>query len=549
MYYFIRLVENIVFPFRVLKGWLGRIFQFGGRTPSLSLAGKVSLAFWFCFMLLITAAFVNFIFGGQTRRFLVDEWGWVNFLLYYLIATLCAVGVYWGIRLATLEKPSLYPEIDQCWNAMDQWRTEQNLNWLDFRRYLVLGSDLEISKAMHAEMPNRKIGPMPSGPNEWMHWFGNTENLYVHLKKVCNLSVATERAVINKRGGVTPGQFNTLQASEGVPVWSAEGFADTMHVSHDANAPFGDSVSGGFGGSLDPADSLDPYSDMSSDVGTAVAGPSDSVAANDADLDEGDRPSDRLRYLCDLASSRTKGELPFHGVVVTIPFERFNQPSTYKSLTASIKEDLLELRKRADVAFPVVFCFCSMEQDSGFPKLQTLLGRERSSTGRFGAGCQPNDVPTIKPDNLQQQVARTCITFETWVFNRWKKSSQISRAAQNKELFKLVVRVRNEFQPRLQYLLEETLQWSVSEAGSATEADLILAGCYFASTGSSSSDRGFLMGMFSKCEEFAEVSSFGETVLSRDRLYGVLGTLLFAISISMMLAIVSVAVWKSLASG
>ncbi len=35
-------------------------------------------------------------------------------------------------------------------------------------------------------MKDKKVDSLPGGSNEWMHWFGTTENLYLHLKKKLN---------------------------------------------------------------------------------------------------------------------------------------------------------------------------------------------------------------------------------------------------------------------------------------------------------------------------------------------------------------------------
>ena len=558
MYAFLRIVEHIIFPFRVLNGWLAKFSRFGGRMPKLTLAGKVSISFLLCFLLLITLIWVSNLFSSKTHN-LPSALKWLPgssgstqtilaFIVYYLGSIVASIGVYWGIRWATLEKPSLYPEIDQCWTAMDQWRQDKGLNWHEFRRFLVLGPDLDISKAMHADMPDRAIGPLPAGVNEWMHWFGNEESVYLHLKKVCKLGATVQITGGSTKQSIGPiGHTHTLQASEDIANWSDGGFADSIDMSQDAS--FGESMAT-YGGSLDPNMSLDPYDSQDIPAGDEgkpadkAATTGDPEALADFGNEEGDRPVDRVRYLCDLMLNRTQGELPFHGIAVVIPFEKFNQPRNYKSLTASIKEDLTEIRKQTDLVFPVTFVFCSMEKDAGFPKLQSLLGSKRSSTGRFGAGSQLSDLPSLCKGNLQLQADRVCKTFETWVFDRWKKSSQVSRAAQNRELYKLVTRIRNQFQPKLEYLLEESLATGVSEVGQLAQQDPLFAGCYFVSTGSSKQERGFLTGVFSKSDEFAESTGWGDRVLERDRNYSIAGTLLFAISFLILIGIVFYLAWS-----
>ncbi len=451
----------------------------------------------------------------------------IDFILYYLSALVISIGLYWGFRLATRDKPSLYPEIDQCWNAFEKWREKQSLGWHEFSRFLVLGPDLEISKAMHADMKDKKIGAVPSGANDWMHWFGTTECQYLHLKKISHTSHRVERlqSLQSGPGSVAFSPANTLQASVGVAEWSSE-----VGV-HDATAEvsdYGSSVDD-FGGSLDAANSLDAFgsddvdpTDMSV---TSESSDADSEAASYTDDD--DSPAERMHYLAKMMQAKTAGEIPFHGVVVTIPFDKFLMKENFKSITASVKQDLLQLREVGEVMFPVSIVFSSMEKDQGFPKLQNLLGAQRATAGRFGAGCRVEDVPAVDKENLNIQAQKACQSFEDWVVNRWAKPSQLARAAQNKELYKMVVRVRQQFKPRLEHLLQEALIWTPSESPNGEMTDVSLAGCYFVSTGQHSSDRGFLNGVFLKCQEFAETSGWADSILSRDRIFSVISTLLF----------------------
>ena len=538
--------ENALYPFRVLNAYAGRVFKRvgGQKAAGLSTAATAAILFFTCFAIFITIIWlmswgletpyaapwhkgVLWSIGGD------DTWGYVvRWLLAYLAALAIAIFLYWGIRLTTLEKPSLYPEIDQCWAPLEKWREKQNLQWHEFQRFLVLGTELDVAKAMHAEMKNRKLGPTPSGANEWMHWFGTEEAVYVHLKEICHTSQRIKSLKPAGVGGKSVNSGETLQTSVGVPDWSASiGMHDaTAEIDGSFDASFGD-----MGSSLDAANSLDPYGsgeimadslEDTSQVPAAKSEPLDELG------DEGDTPLERVQYLTQLMQSKCEGELPFHGVLVVIPFDRFiGDRDHHKAITAAVKKDLLELRNSSDVMFPVSFVFCSMEKDQGFPKLQNLLGSQRSKTGRFGAGCRAEDVPVINQENLAVQVFRACQSFEDWVINRWGKSSQLARAAQNKELFKMVVRVRQDFRPRLEYLFKNALIWTPSESPDGEATDLTLAGCYFVSTGEHASDRGFLNGLFLKSREFAQTSGWGEQMVTRDRFYRAVATILFTLAL------------------
>ena len=536
-------IENALYPFRVLKAYSSRFLnRIGGkRFGKLTMAGKIGIAFFLGFVIFITINWVMGIFNPKvTRLHEITKYHWIDYPIYYLIALLISIVLYWGIRLATREKPTLYPEIDDCWTPIEEWREKQSLEWHDFKRFLVLGPNLEVSKAMHAEMKGRSLGALPSGSSDWMHWFGTQDSVYLHLKKICHTSQRLETLGTGRGNGFGgaggSGHFfdptNTLQASVGADQWSVDAGMDLATAEIDGS--FGASMDGDFGTSLDPAQSLDPYDSENLDVADPVQSEEGNAEAGGEEVElgeDGDTPLERVQYLSQLVLQKSKGEMPFHGVVVVIPFDKFMAGENHKPIATAIKKDLLELRRQTDVIFPVSFVFSSMETDQGFPKLQNLLGSQRVSTGRFGAGCRAEAVPTIAKNNLAIQVQRACQSFEDWVVNRWGKSTQLARAAQNKELYKMLIRIRQKFQPRLSYLVENTLVWKASESPNEAGSDLTLSGCYFVSTGQHSSDRGFLNGVFLKCDEFAATTSWGNKILNRDRFYSALSTLLFTMSL------------------
>ncbi len=539
------MFENALYPFKVLNVYLGRFFGrfLGSKSRSLSMAARIALAFFFCLATFILIAILLRRFSdGTYPKVVLTGFEIVDDILYFVLAFGISLLVYFGVRMATRDKPSLYPEIDRCWNSLEGWREKQALDWFDFNRYLVLGSSLPISKAMHAEMKDKKVDALPGGSNEWMHWFGTTENLYLHLKKISHTNERVERIKSRSAGSTSFAGGGTLQVSVGVPGWSEDvsigGGAQTSEVD------YGNSVEQ-FGASLDPNDSIDVHD--SGSFGKAGSKSSDEqvdeIEENYGEDD--DTRSERIEYLSKLMLSKTAGEIPFHGVVVAIPFDKFIQRENYKSICAAIRKDLLELRESADVVFPVAFVFTSMEKDQGFPKLQNLLGSKRAATGRFGAGCQVEDIPTIEKKNLDLQITRACDSFEDWVINRWSKSSQLARAAQNKELYKLVIRIRQQFQQRLEHLFENSIIWSPSESPNGESTDLALAGCYFASTGEHPAERGFLSGVFAKCDEFSETSSWSEKAISKDRTFSVLSSFLFLFSL-VIIVIVGICMFRSM---
>ena len=111
------LFENALYPFKVLNVYLGRFFGrfLGGKSRSLSLAARVALAFFFCLVVFLTVAIVLRRTAGD-ERYLINgptSIDILNDILFYVFAIGISILVYFGVRLATRDKPSLYPEIDR----------------------------------------------------------------------------------------------------------------------------------------------------------------------------------------------------------------------------------------------------------------------------------------------------------------------------------------------------------------------------------------------------------------------------------------------------
>ena len=523
---YMRFVENMLYPVRWAKSWLGRLFKFGGKGPTLSFPGKIALTVFLLFLMLW--GYYLFVHWGGSLQHSPSQWfGFgpslvFDFIFTFLLVVLLTVCTYWSVRLATLEQESLYPEIDQCWDAVNGWREERNFEWHDFTRFLVLGTDFATCKNMHVDQADNKDEPlMPVGSEEWIHSFGSKREMYIHLNETCNSSRRISQLRQHKNPHTVEESFATLEADGG--------FGDSLEADNLGGIYGATEEVGNYGGGDDYGGTISPddVSDVDHDIGhSRVPGgfEEDTTEQNEAYGDE-DYPEDRLQYFCELIRKRVGTEMPFSALMVAIPFDVFDQDN-YQSIADAIRKDLVMIRHKVQINFPVVFAFTSMETDNGFPKLQNLLGKQRAKS-RFGAGCKPQSPPALNPENFDLQVERACGTFETWVFDRWSKNSQLSRAIQNKDLYKMVIRIRQGFKFRLKYLLENSLIWKESELPEGEENDLVLAGCYFVSTGRDPGSRGFLPGLFNKCSEFFQLSGWSESALLRDRIYSTISSILF----------------------
>ena len=548
----ILLLRNLLYPFRVIKVYLDKLagkFR-GGKKSRLTFAGRVGWMFFLTCMFFLTLVIVYDIFSegdelelSYTDYFFRGRIFFLDCVIHALLFGLLSFFVYLGVKTATREQPSLYPEIDQCWASIEKWREKQRLDWSEFNRFLILGpGSTSACKSIHASSKRSIIGPLPKGEKEWMHFFVDGDNVFLHLKEVSNSSDTLSRT--GTSGGGSPfsnDPFRTVIPSDslGIPADDFQTESVSMgEVVEDFQTV--DYSNDGFA-TLGPDDDLDV-----DDIGTGeIPGGSEATSPDAHEYAEGDDcPTDRIQYVSELICSKTGGEIPFHGVVFVIPFDQFIRKEYYKTIAASVKQDVLEIRRKTDLIFPVIFMFSGMEADEGFAKLQNLMGKSRAAKGRFGAGCKAVDIPANNLENVNLQVEKACTAFETWVFDRWRKPSQVGKALQNKDLYRLLVRIRTEFKPNLTHLYKEVFLWDEAECPEESP-DLIPAGCYFASTGEGPTERGFIAGALGKCSEFTSSVGWGKKKLERDSFLSTLATISFALSFLTITGAISFVILKA----
>lgn len=535
----ILLIQKALYPFKIIQGWLAKIPGLGGFSLKLTLAGKIAWTFGFC--LTVALLFHCLWFAWFTKKepshsITSTEKLYFDYPIYILLGLVASALLYWGIRYATLELPSLYPEIDRCWDALDRWRTNEKLEWDEFERYLLLGGNFDVVKAIHACRTTKGFGPLPSAEKEWMHWLGDNSRVFLHCKDTCELSRVLKYCPDLGRNS----KRRTYISDTILP--------DSMSPGNDSQMPELDSgmpmdtlePSRGFqigGETLDPFDSgvHEPYEDPPSiHVENSNVNAQSSTLSTATDGDEDDRPCDRLRYLAELARSRACGSLPFEGILVVIPFNSFLEDKYFKSITDGLKSDLNVIHQSIDTTLPVMIMFSSMENDLGFPKLMTLISDNKVKEGRFGAGgAKPFEIPSMTSETVRQAVERTIKSFESWVYNRWGKASQLSAATQNVDLYKMLIRVRGKFKPHFQHLVHEVFGQSSLEGD---KTPFMFGGSYFAATGKQEIEQGFVAGTLAKCDELSELSGWGKKSLEKDRLYSVLATLFFVLGLGLILA-------------
>jgi len=511
----------------------GRFLRFGGKAPKISFAAKI--AFTLLFLLLTFWIFMT-VYGWISAQHALPFWKF--FVIAPLLIIASTVFCYYGVRMLTFERPSLYPEIDSCWEKLEEWVDSEKLAFDEIPFYMVLGTnDFEYCTAFHDDQKNMQIKGIPKGENEWLHWYGNEDGVYLHLKQCSTASdlvskMVTQSAESSKVGGADYGK--TLQAPETFgATMNPEEFNDEdtwkSFSLHADDANFNQSITpDSVGGTLDPTDE----DSVKVDVGPSVPDAENQALSDDL--------LDRLKYVCERFKKAAPTVVPVQGVLVAMPFDTFQNHHNYIQLSEATRNDLLEIQNELQLTLPVSVVFGGMERSHGFLKLQQLIGSKAAQSGRFGAGCRLGDVPKLSEANVELLAEKACFTFDSWIMNKYHDRSRLSKALENQDLYRLLHKIRANFKWRLTQYLNNILkddygQWNT---------ELTLTGCYFCATGDSRNTRGFIPGVLQKLSEFGEICGWSPSASSRESLRSIGSNLLMAASFVVLIATAVVVYWQ-----
>ena len=303
----VRIIETILFPFQYLRRMGTRFLRFGGKSLDLSLASKITLAL--VLLLLITwVSMVVYVMFTDMR----EPGSWWSFYVYApILIAVTGAFCYFGVQLLAYQKPSLYPEIDQCWDKLEEWMETENLSFDDVPFYLVLGThSVQFSDVWHDGQRNLQLNGVPKGDSEWLHWYGNDEGMYLHVKKCSTLSNLNEKLMMASRDGTTAGSTATL-ADPGD--FGASLAADDYNEEDTWRSSSLMADTGDFGGSLTPDavdGPLEPMGDDSHSNADADSPPAEGMEVASDDV------LDRLKYICERFRRANPTYLPVQGVLL-----------------------------------------------------------------------------------------------------------------------------------------------------------------------------------------------------------------------------------------
>ncbi len=198
----------------------------------------------------------------------------------------------------------------------------------------------------------------------------------------------------------------------------------------------------------------------------------------------------RMRYLCELIATARRPFCQINGMLQAYPFSWASDPEYSARLAPGIREDLITVHDAFQLQFPVVAVVTELDAVSGMRDF--LLRSERLHPGlrlsRAGSSFAPG--ADVNDKNAAWVVDKAMHWFRGWVYTAF--STDIDNK-DNQKLFQMLCEVS---QRRLAMvaLLRETLYKSVSPG-------IRLHGTYFAATGRTSTEQGFVRGILDKLKE------------------------------------------------
>ena len=190
-----KFLALITAPFTMIANFVSRVARIGGKAPKFSIAFKLAMLL-LLLLILFDVAIVFLLILGELKF----DHPWIAYSLMVLSPIVFPLILYWAVRLYTFEWPSLYDEIDECWEAFEAWLVDEDLDAEDIPIFLVIGTDsIGYIKTLHSGS-KFSLNGMPGGAGNWMHWFGNEDGVYLHLKDCCTLSSVISKAKRQRPG-------------------------------------------------------------------------------------------------------------------------------------------------------------------------------------------------------------------------------------------------------------------------------------------------------------------------------------------------------------
>ena len=531
MFDIFNIFYRITYPVNYMLQFLAKFVPGGKKLASISLAAKVALSLWI--PLLIFAGlhvYWAIAYDDWTAPF-VELFGdkWVGTGVVVLLCMIFPVVVYWMVRLISVERIEIFPDIDRPWDEGVAKLGEIGVDPKRTPLILVLGTDtFEASQRLHQEsLINLEAKGVPAGESYFLHWYAGADAIFLHLSEVCrtSLAVRNERKSSSKESGKLSIQYS--QTIGGDDLDSDYFSGETMGGTQVATLDSGSFDSDKYGGTLTGDEDVEFDSDGSLDT---ISESKPSTSAESSVINE-NKMYERLEYFSWLLRKLRDDEVPIDGVLVTVPFSILEKKST--AVDNYVHEDLKQLQENLGANFPVTIMFSEMHEVEGFVNLAAGLGSKKANASRFGWGFEIENLPT--QEDLQTLAQAACDSFQKQIYETYRRQS-LENIPTNKKLFSLLSRLNLGVQDRISKFLQTIC---ISPDNVDPSDYLSLAGCYFAATGKPEVEEfAFVNGVLKKSIDSCECTNWNIDSRNSNSVYRGLAGIFSVLAAGCFIAIV-----------
>lgn len=480
-------LQQIFSFFRFLKldklwGWLGK--KTGRRLPGISLPAKAGLL---TFLFLSVCVGTFFLAAYQSQNVPLGKLLNPNYIAVIAILVIAIpIVVYKTLKLYLEGEGTLYPDIEDAWQAGIEELERQRIDLKQSPMYLVLGCGGEAQAQALFEGSNIDLAVrnVPQGKAPF-YWFASQDGVYVVCTEVgaeCLVGRVARTAPIRAAAEAGPGAARprdlrqTLVAGDDSDVLPGVGSAPP--------APAFD-----IRGTMEVAQVRETM--IGGATGPKLAEPVEQRIV--VDRGERERELSRLETVCRKIARARKPFCPVNGALMILPYKVLESKSGAGEMTVAVENDLRVASKVFTQRFPVVALVTGLEEERGFQELVRRVGQGAAAGQRFGHKYDAWKAPI--PEQMEALCAHACGAFEDWVYSLFRKDDALKKKSGNELLYSLLCKIRGKVQLHLEKVLVEGFGYDPDQIKAPYVDRPLFAGCYFAATGEREDRRAFLGGV------------------------------------------------------
>ncbi len=505
---FSQFFNYIIYPFYALLTSPTWVFAVPGKVWGLAVHWRVGL---FAGLLTTIVAVAVLVQRHMSPGATGDDYLWWQILGLVILIPAEVIAVAFAIHYWLMSLPSRHPDIDAAWQAGVNDLRANGIVLESRPLFLVLGlqNSADAASMMSWAGDDLVVTP-PDDAKTPLIWAATNDAIYLFLRDCCQTTCliggrdtvgqVDRYATVEPSHGSQPFPGGTIGGQED---FSAGGFGSiggfAIPPSPVVKAPEPKVVPTRVGSTplavFNTSATLDPLSD--SPAFDAPAGGSVTVGSDDLppsvpasrsprqpamrrqlarSVTEGMR--DRIDYLGQKLRLALQPLCPITGILVAVPYTLLARGKEQAELLGdAVRADMEPLRNRLQCRPHVTVLVTSLNEQPGF---RTFLNRFHAKTpqlltARFGKGM--SGTWTIPSDGALESLAHAaCHQFEHWIF-QMLKTTEALRESNNRDLFRLLARMRGEFGSCLSQFLCQAFE---CKEGNIEHGDWFpVSGCYF----------------------------------------------------------------------